>query len=233
MAKLHVDFEGKSVNWDDRPKYWWKVKHGRRIWYRESRKHGYHTDGDGNILDDKKRTIAELKRSASETTNYEPFYWEPAKHNITTRETLKTLDSLVDQAEEKHREKAEAEQQKKRESHEQGRKSEKKDTNHPGSDRRENAPRSDARAEKSGDAGQAKNKRAKQRSSVSFAFKSEVSDYVLNFRAAPSKKQKGLYNVAIHLGSKFLGYVDVRPEMLGELGRQLIDLSEHATPVAD
>lgn len=64
----------------------------------------------------------------------------------------------------------------------------------------------------------------KPKESVSVRLKSETSDYALNFRAARSKKQKDLYNFSVHLGSKFLGFVEVKRKSIVEFGRRLQEL---------
>jgi transcriptional regulator with XRE-family HTH domain len=63
---------------------------------------------------------------------------------------------------------------------------------------------------------------------VNARLKSETSEYELNFRAAPSKKQKGLYNFAVHLGSRLLGYVEVSPQQIAAFGRDLATLDVEA-----
>jgi transcriptional regulator with XRE-family HTH domain len=63
---------------------------------------------------------------------------------------------------------------------------------------------------------------------VNARLKSETSEYELNFRAAPSKKEKGLYNFAVHLGSRLLGYVEVSPQQIAAFGRDLATLDGEA-----
>jgi len=68
---------------------------------------------------------------------------------------------------------------------------------------------------------------------VNARLKSETSEYELNFRAAPSKKQKELYNFAVHLGSRLLGYVEVSPQLIAAFGRDLAALDEETGTAAD
>lgn len=60
---------------------------------------------------------------------------------------------------------------------------------------------------------------------VNVRLKSEISNFELNLRAAPSKKNKGLYNFSVHLGSQLKGYVEVKRNKIIGLGRQLQNLA--------
>jgi len=62
------------------------------------------------------------------------------------------------------------------------------------------------------------------KTTVNARLRSEVSDYELNFRAAPSKKNAALCNFSVHLGSKLLGYVEIKREAIVQFGRDLQQL---------
>lgn len=57
--------------------------------------------------------------------------------------------------------------------------------------------------------------------SVNARLKSEVSQFEMTIRAAPSKKHKGLYNLSVYLGSRLLGYVEVPPKIIVAFGKEL------------
>jgi hypothetical protein len=216
MKSMKVDLAEKIVYWKGERIFWWETQHDTstssedatdtRVWYTESKKHGY--------IDDEKFRISDI-RKMEEQQGGEPLDWQPAEHRIKDPEMLECLNKFVDhaEAEQRNRDKQKAREEESKK---------KKVASH--------APRQregQARSHSVGNSESAKvpksapTKSSKQGSTVSFALKSETSDYILNIHVAPSKKHGGLHNFSIHLGSKFLGYVEVPAKQVRELGRRM------------
>jgi len=107
MENLKVDLRKKTVYFKGTRKFWWKIKHNSssssenatdtRIWYTDSKKHGYLPDSETNKL-----KISEI-RELEERQGGEPIDWTPAEHRIKTPETFDALNKLVDKAEKEQR----------------------------------------------------------------------------------------------------------------------------------
>jgi hypothetical protein len=229
MKSLRVDLAEKTVYRKGARIFWWEIQHHEstssedasdtRVWYRESTNHGYLVDEIGRVDDDQRLRISDI-RKLEERQGGEPLDWQPAEHRIKNPETLECLNKFVDHAEEEQRDR---DKQKRRE---QESKKEKVATHAPGEREGQASGRSDGNSESAEVPKSAPTKSSKQRSSVSFALKSETSDYILNIHVAPSKKHRDLYNFSIHLGSKFLGYVEVPAKRVRELGRRIVLLGK-------
>jgi len=104
MENLKVNLAKRAVYLESTRKYWWKIKHksssssedatDTRIWYTDSKKHGY-------VDDDRMKIIA--IRKLEERQGKEPIDWTPAEHRITTPDKLERLNKLVDRAEKEER----------------------------------------------------------------------------------------------------------------------------------
>jgi hypothetical protein len=183
-------------------------------------------------------TVEESEKFVDEERQGQPADWEFAKTRVKSADKIEKLNRLVDKAQaEKRKQDDEAEQRENAQAklRQQERKRNNSASDSSSDERQEqNRRRSDATAESSrGTQERAMTDTSRQQFSLSFALKSAVSDYVLNIRVARSKKQKGLYNFSIHLGSKFLGYVEVPLERVMKLGRRLARLGKTTAHVKD
>lgn len=240
MEDDKVDLDERTV-WLGGKKFWYEHEtdgNGDRIrvWYRESKTLAYlnepTNDGDDHA---QVVPIAEIRKlEASRGYRDGPIDWTPVERRVKDRARIEQLNEIVNRAKKLRRKKERQREKERGTTHkvadrgeaEQGKQSETKD-------RAERfGHRLDTKAESPVEAGP-RRRGSRHQSAVNFALKSAASDYVLNFRAAPSKKQKDLYNVSVHLGSKFLGYVEVPVEQVVELGHRLAGVSRAASDAAD
>lgn len=214
-AQLKVDLHHRIVYIGEK-KYWYRRPHSdeedrSRQWYRESKTLAYIVGEDEDADDREKVPIEEIREAEKRRRETDgPIDWVPAERQVKDEAKIKLLNSLVDQAKTVRRKQKAAESKRMAES-----RNPDDQTKHAPKQSPPNTAIKDDQKEASRKSG---------KSSVSFALKSATSDYVLNFRAAPSKKSTNLYNVAIHLGSKFLGYVEVPVETIVEFGQRLAAL---------
>lgn len=216
MNDTKVDLADRTVYIGEK-KYWYirdsdsDEEDRSRKWYRESKTLAYIV-GEGEDEDEREKVPIEEIREAQKhrKENDGPIDWVPAERRVKDEAKIRLLNKLVDRAKaEKRKQKKAAESKRMAESRNQ--------------DQTKHAPKQlEPKAATQVNEGRASRKSGK--SSVSFALKSATSDYVLNFRAAPSKKSKNLYNVSVHLGSKFVGYVEVPVETVVEFGQRLVAL---------
>jgi hypothetical protein len=104
MEHLTVNLAKRTLCLEGTRKYWWKIKHksssssddatDTRIWYTDSKKHGY--------VDDEKLKIDAI-RNMEEKQGGEPLDWVPAEHRVKTLKKLARFNKLVDRAEKEHR----------------------------------------------------------------------------------------------------------------------------------
>jgi len=199
MPREEVDLVERQVS-IGRKVYWYDEDEDEdedRLWSTESKKFGHLVD-EGEASK-RKLLITEIVKMES-AVECAPE-WTPAKKLFRNPTKIKALNAIVDRAI------ADKQRQIKESRH--GIKSK---SNNSTKKHLDSADKREQRGEKGMPA------------SLSVALKSAASDYILNFRVAPSKKRPDLYNVSVHLGSKFLAYVEIPLNEIVELGRRLTKL---------
>jgi hypothetical protein len=192
--RVKVDLENQTIR-KGKQEYEWEMVEGNDG---EEHRRWYRRD-PGVYIDDEgnKHTEAEVEEYYSAgADDHDDFDLRPRRTRVKDSKTCQHLAKLLKEARKKQRKNG----------------THKKPPDSDGAHSEQESERRDQVRE---------NADAEPLRSVNARLKSQTSEFELTFRAAPSKKQEGLYNFAVHLGSRLLGYVEVKPEVIVTFGRQL------------